>query len=106
MKYLWKILSSTSSLWRLYVAVSVASVAIAVLNLLTPALTGWAIDELRKGTGARVGYMILIALAIFFIDLGVTFINNIGGYWGDQISARLYKLLGENYYRQLLELPQ
>lgn len=106
MKYLWKIIKTTSSLWRLYVAVSVFSVIIALLNLTIPALTGWAIDEIKQGSHARIDYVLLLALGIFVADLSVTLISNVGGYYGDQMSARLYKLLGAKYYEHLLDLPQ
>ncbi len=106
MKYLLKIIKTTSSLWRLYVAVSVFSVTIALLNLMIPAITGWAIDEIKMGSRARIDYVLLLALGIFVADLGITLISNIGGYYGDQISARLYKLLGNKYYEHLLDLPQ
>ncbi len=82
------------------------SVALALLNLLMPAITGWAIDELRKGTDARVGFMVLLAILTFLIDASSTFISNIGGYLGDQMSAKLNKLLSSNYYEHLLSLPQ
>lgn len=106
MKHLWKILKSTSSLWRYYVAVSLLSILLALLNLLLPALSGWAIDEIRKGTQAKVSYMIVLATGVFLVDLGGTFISNIGGYLGDQMSAKLNKLLSANYYEHLLSLPQ
>jgi ATP-binding cassette subfamily B protein len=104
--YLWKILKTTSSLWRIYLVVSIISIAIALLNLAIPALTGMAIDEIRLGTEANTQVLVGIALLIFFTDLTITFISNIGGYWGDQMSARLYKLLGDKYYEHLLDLPQ
>jgi ATP-binding cassette subfamily B protein len=71
-----------------------------------PAITGWAIDEIKMGSRARIDYVLLLALGIFVADLGITLISNIGGYYGDQISARLYKLLGNKYYEHLLDLPQ
>ncbi len=106
MNYLWKIIKTTSSLWRIYVLVSAISIVIALLNLSIPALTGRAIDEIRLGTEASVGYLIIIAGIIFIADLTITFISNIGGYWGDQMTARLYKILGQKYYEHLLDLPQ
>ncbi len=106
MKYLWKILKTTSSLWRYYVAVSLLSILLALLNLLLPALSGWAIDEIRKGTHAKVELMILLATGIFLIDIGGTLISNIGGYLGDQMAAKLNMLLSQKYYEHLLSLPQ
>ncbi len=106
MKYIWKIIRSTSSLWRVYILVSIISIIIALLNLAIPALTGIAVDEIRKGTEASRELLIGLAFVIFAADLGITLISNFGGYWGDQITARLYKLLGSQYYKHLLDLPQ
>ena len=69
-------------------------------------LSGWAIDEMQKGTGADVSYMVALAVGILAIDVISTIGNNISGYWGDQLSVRLNKLLSDKYYEHLLELPQ
>lgn len=76
------------------------------MGLLLPLLSGWAIDEIRKGTDARVGFVAVLALVIFLLDLGSTIFSNIGGYLGDQMSARLNKFLSQRYYEHLLNLPQ
>jgi ATP-binding cassette subfamily B protein len=76
------------------------------MTLLQPLFSGWAIDEMRLGTDARVGYVALLAAAIFGLDLLQTFLGNISGYYGDQMSARLNKILAGRYYKHLLTLPQ
>lgn len=106
MKPLYKILKSTSSLWRYYLAVSGFSIALALMNLIFPALTGWAIDEIQKGSNADIKYMVGLAALAFLIDVGTTLFSNIGGYLGDQMAAKLNKLLSENYYQHILDLPQ
>lgn len=106
MKTLWKILSTTRQLKGYYIAVSIIMVAVSVSSLLTPIISGWAIDELRLGADARVSFLILLALAIFGLDIVNTFLNNIGGYLGDQMSAKLVKILSIRYYEHLLSLPQ
>jgi ATP-binding cassette subfamily B protein len=106
MQHIFKILRSTRELWRYYAAVSALSVVIALLTLVFPLLSGWAIDEIRKGTDARVGYMIALAFVMFIVDLAYTLVSNWGGYVGDQMAAKLTKLLSAHYYEHLLTLPQ
>lgn len=106
MKSIWKILQSAKELRHYYVLISVIMIAVSLSGLLTPVLSGWAIDELRQGTDASVTYLIMIAAAIFVLDIANTFLNNIGGYFGDQMSAKLQKILSLRYYEHLLTLPQ
>lgn len=81
-------------------------VLVSLSGLMAPLLSGWAIDEVRKGTGANISLLVLIALGIFGLDVAQNFLNNIGGYLGDQMSARLNKILSIRYYEHLLTLPQ
>ncbi len=106
MKYIWRILRFTSTLWPYYVTVSILSVLISIMNLSMPLLTGWAVDEMRQGTGANVTYVAWLAVGIFLLDFGGTIVSNINGYWGDQMSAKLQKILSDRYYEHLLSLPQ
>ena len=94
MKYIWRILRFSGFLWPYYLAVSIASILVASLNLLLPLLSGAAIDELRKGTTSNVRYLLFVALGVFLIDFGTTLISNLGGYLGDQMQVRLQKYLG------------
>ncbi|MCA9330660.1 ABC transporter ATP-binding protein, partial [Candidatus Saccharibacteria bacterium] len=97
MKYVLKILTSTRELWKYYLVIGVFTVGLSLLTLSQPILSGWVVDELAKGTGARLGYVVKLAVLIFAMDLAYTVFSNVSGYYGDQISARLYKLLGERY---------
>ncbi len=106
MKYIWRILKFTANLWPYYVLVSILSILISVMNLSMPLLTGWAIDEIRKGTNANVSYVVWLAIGIFVLDFGGTIISNINGYWGDLMSAKLQKILSTKYYAHLLDLSQ
>ncbi len=71
-----------------------------------PLLTGWAIDEIGKGSQASVSYVAWLAVVVFALDIGSTIFSNIAGYIGDIMAFRLQKLLGERYYQHLLKLPQ
>ncbi len=107
MKYIWRIIRFTSSLWRYYVAIGVITVLVALSNLLIPLLTGWAIDEMRRGNAAsHLSYLVWLAVAILVLDLLNNLLNNAGGYLGDQMSTKLQRNLSTRYYRHLLSLPQ
>lgn len=106
MKEIWKIITFSKQLWPLYAAISIFTILLSLMSLLQPLLTGWAVDEIQKGSSASVKYVAGLAFAIFLLDLTSTFFNNIGGYIGDQMSARLRKILSMRYYAHLLEMPQ
>lgn len=106
MRHIWRILTFTKELWPYYVAVSVFSIVIAGLGLLTPLLSGQAIDAMRQGTDADITYVLWLAAGIFALDFGSTIFSNIGGYLGDLMQARLQRVLSTKYYQHLLEMPQ
>ncbi len=106
MKSIWRIITYSKQLWPYYAVISVFTILLSLMSLLQPLLTGWAIDEIQKGTSASVKYVALIALAIFVLEVFSTVFSNIGGFIGDQMASRLRKLLSSRYYAHLLELPQ
>ncbi len=81
-------------------------VLVSLSQLLLPILSGRAIDEIQKGTGAETKYLLMLAGGIFLLDISNTFLNNLSGYWGDLMAAKLNKLLSVRYYEHLLTLPQ
>jgi ATP-binding cassette subfamily B protein len=106
MKHIWRIVTYTSKLWRYYAVISGFTILLSLLNLLQPLLSGWAIDELRKGSGASVRYVAILALIIFATDLLSNIFSNISGFLCDRMAFKLNKILGERYYEHLLRLPQ
>ena len=76
------------------------------MGLLLPLFSGWAIDEIRKGSHASVRYVVVLAVGIFLVDLLSNLLNNINGYLGDQMSTKLNKTLAHRYFEHLLSLPQ
>ena len=106
MNHIIRILKSARELKRYYALISIIMILVSLSGLMTPLLSGWAIDEVRKGTGADISLLILMALGIFGLDVAQNFLNNIGGYLGDQMSAKLHKILSTRYYEHLLTLPQ
>ena len=106
MQHILKILRFTKELRPYYIVIGILSVFVAAIGLLQPLFTGWAIDELKLGTEADIQRLVVIVVAIFISDLGTNLLSNINGFIGDQMSARLYKSLGRQYYEHLLSLPQ
>lgn len=106
MKEIIKILRTGRELWRSYVLVSIFTVLLSLITIFQPLFSGWAIDEIQKGTQANITYAFLLALGIFVLDLMQTGFSNISGYIGDMIQIKLNKILSENYYRHLMSLPQ
>jgi len=90
----------------MYAGVSLLTVLLALMGVLTPLFTGWAIDELRHGTQANLHYLIVLAIGIFLLDFFTNFLSNIGGHIGDRLQARLQFHLSHAYYEHLLTLPQ
>ncbi len=106
MKNIFRILGSARELWRYYAWISFITVLVSLSALLNPLISGWAIDEIREGRFANARYLIFLAVMIFLLDLAGTFLNNIGGYLGDQMTTKLNRILSIRYYEHLMTLPQ
>jgi ATP-binding cassette, subfamily B, bacterial len=106
MKHLLRILRTASELKRYYVGIGVFTILLSLMNLLQPLLSGFAVDELRKGHNASISYVVWLAVGIFALDLGANIFSNLGGYLGDQMSLKLNRLLSRRYFEHLMELPQ
>lgn len=106
MKHILRILGVAKNLRRYYIYIGLLTTLTSLTFLLTPMISGWAIDEIRKGTEASVSYVVILACALFLLDLAGNLLNNYNGYLGDQLRIRLYKVLGTRYYEHLMKLPQ
>lgn len=106
MKNIWRIVRFTSQLWPFYAAISLFTVLLALMGVLLPLLTGFAIDQLQHGKHADLHYLILIASGIFLLDFFSNIFANISGYIGDQLNVRLSYYLSHRYYEHLLSLQQ
>lgn len=101
-----RIIKFTGELWRYYASISALTVLVSLSTVLLPFLSGLAIDEISKGTAGSVRTVVILALAIFGLDLANNLLNNLSGYLGDQLSAKLNRILSVRYFEHLLELPQ
>lgn len=106
MRNVFRILQTGRVLRGSYIWISILTTLLSLTTIITPLLSGWAIDEMRKGTGASVRYAAMLAIGIFLLDLMQTILSNINGYIGDQVAAKLNTILGKKYYSHLMTLPQ
>lgn len=103
---------SASALWPLYLGVIVSAVVVAVVSMIGPFLVGQATDVIAEGiregsdTSAILTTVLWLAVALFAADAVRVLVDNLGGYWGDMMSARLRQILSTRYYAKLLALPQ
>lgn len=106
MRDIWRIIKSTGSLWPYYAAISFFTIGLAVLNLLQPLFSGWAIDAVSHGADTDIARVVFLVIAIFASDFFSNIFSNIGGYYGDQMAVRVQRILSMRYYKHLLSLPQ
>ncbi|MDZ7786129.1 MAG: ABC transporter ATP-binding protein [Candidatus Saccharibacteria bacterium] len=106
MRHILRILRSAHELRKYYLGISIVMVFVSLSQLLLPVLSGRAVDEISLGTEADARYLLLLAGGIFLLDVANTFLNNLSGYWGDQMSEKMYRILSTRYYEHLLTLPQ
>ena len=106
MKHIFRILKTGKELWRSYALIGILTSLLSLSTIITPLLSGWAIDEIRKGTGANVRYAAYLAIGIFLLDVMQTVVSNINGYFGDQVAGKLQNILSKKYYEHLMTLPQ
>ncbi|MEJ6488962.1 ABC transporter ATP-binding protein [Leucobacter sp. USCH14] len=120
MTVLIRILKFTRSLAPYYAGIMVAAVIVTVAGLAVPFITGRATDVISAavsgaadGTGgspdpvqSTIVSVILLAVALLVISLIEAGVGNVGGYWGDVMSAKMRTILSTRYFEQLLALPQ
>lgn len=106
MKSLIRIFTYASSLWRYYLLVSILVVVLSIAQLLMPVLTGQMIDVLQESTRSDTRQIVILVLLLFAMDAGSGILNNVNGYLGDRMSAKLHKILAERYFAHLTTLPQ
>lgn len=106
MKSLTKIFTFASSLWRYYIVIGLFVVLLSILQLAQPVLTGRLIDLLKVGSTSDLRPIVILVIVLFALDAGSGLLNNINGYLGDRMSAKLHKILAEKYFTHLISLPQ
>ncbi len=120
MTTLLRILRFTRSLTPYYIGIMIAAAVVTAAGLAVPFITGRATDVIVSAAGASVSgesavadvagdairIVVLLAIALLAVSLVEAGIGNVGGYWGDVMSAKMRTILSTRYFEQLLALPQ
>ncbi|UOQ55914.1 ABC transporter ATP-binding protein/permease [Leucobacter allii] len=119
MTTLLRILRFTRTLAPYYVGIMIAAAIVTAAGLAVPFITGRATDVVvdavssgiagdpaAEAVAGTVGTVLLLALALLAVSLVEAGIGNVGGYWGDVMSAKMRTILSTRYFEQLLALPQ
>lgn len=107
-----KILRNTSSLWPFYLGIFLLAVLGAGLGLITPFLISDATDTIVSSLRGEVSVaeagrtIVWLAGGLLLAELAYTVSTNVGGYFGDVMTAKLRQILSTRYYAKLLALPQ
>ena len=101
---LFRVIRSASALWPYYVGIVVISSVTAALHLVSPFIIREATDTIVEGKD--LDPIVWLAIALFAAYSANTLMQNIGGYLGDVVSARIRQTLSTRYFAKLLSLPQ
>jgi ATP-binding cassette, subfamily B, bacterial len=105
-KSLTRIFTYASSLWRYYSLITIFVVILSIGQLSMPVITGRMIDVLQRSNKSDLREIVTLVVVLFLMDAGTGVLNNINGYLGDRMSAKLHKILAERYFEHLTMLPQ
>lgn len=111
MRSLVSILRATRVLWPFYVGIVICSLIATAASLVTPfvlkAATDTVVDVVQGTTvDGVVTTVVWLAVALLVADLVSSTVQNIGGYLGDVMAARMRQILSTRYFAKLLGLPQ
>ncbi|MBS3181525.1 ABC transporter ATP-binding protein [Leucobacter manosquensis] len=120
MTVLIRILKFTRSLAPYYAGIMIAAAIVTAAGLAVPFITGRATDVISQAlsagasdggaapgaTRSTIITVILLAVALLAVSLIEAGVGNVGGYWGDVMSAKMRTILSTRYFEQLLSLPQ
>jgi ATP-binding cassette subfamily B protein len=107
-----RLLRFTRSLSAYYVGITLAAIVVTAAGLAVPFITGAATDQVVAAlsgdspAGTAIRSVVLLALGLLAVSLVEAVIGNVGGYWGDLMSAKMRAILSSRYFDKLLRLPQ
>jgi ATP-binding cassette subfamily B protein len=108
MKDIIKIIRYSWNLKKLYMITVVLVVITSLLNQVTPFLLAGLVNAIVKhnaGGTIALTFVFGLLLLILVVNLAVALIQNIQGYYGDILGAKLNSLLSQRYYNHILKLP-
>ncbi len=111
MRSIARILAATRVLWPYYTGIVVCSLLTTATALVVPFILKEATDTVvGVATGGPadgvVRTVVWLAVALLVADLLSSTVQNVGGYLGDVMAARMRRMLSTRYYAKLLGLPQ
>lgn len=112
MNSLLRIVKSASALWPFYLGIILAATVTAALSMISPFLMKHATDAIvgavsgETTTADVAGTVLWLVVGLFLADGVRSLVNNVGGYLGDVMVARLRQILSTRYFAKLLALPQ
>lgn len=89
-----------------------SAITVAVLALITPFIIKDATDTIVEAVNSDMSIddatrrVVWLSIALLIVQLANTILNNIGGYVGDVLAAKLRQILSTRYFAQLLGMPQ
>lgn len=109
MKNIWKIILISKPLHGLVVIISILILISSALQLATPLLSKFIVDDIvariqgENGSMQRLIFLVILSFVLNLIGIGITSVSN---RLGDHFSGRLRKFLTEKFYAKVLTLPQ
>lgn len=96
------------SLKRYYLITMVFVVILSVLNQTQPFIFKYIVDALvesSRGQSVAFSFFLWMVVLLAIIAVTATLLENIQGYYGDILAAKLNSLLSQRYYDHILQLP-
>ena len=103
-----KIIRYSWGLKKYYYVTAVFVVVVSLLNQATPFIIKFlvaAFDRNAQGIPVPPSEIIVLVLLFLAVNVILTFITNVQGYYGDVLGAKLNTLLSQRYYDHILKLP-
>ncbi len=103
-----KIIRYSWSLKRYYIITIIFVVVVSLLNQATPFFLKFIVDALVRlshGQSVAMSYIWWLLIGILLVNVALTIISNIQGFYGDILGAKLNTLLSQRYYNHILRLP-
>lgn len=108
MKDIIKIIRYSWSLKRYYYVTIFFVVVVSILSQITPFILKYIVDAIvRHNAGLPVAMsgVVWLVVLILVVNLMLSLIQNVQGYYGDILGAKLNTLLSQRYYDHILKLP-
>jgi ATP-binding cassette subfamily B protein len=103
-----KIIRYSWNLKRYYWITIILVVIMSLLNQATPFILEFLVNAIvrhNSGQAVALGVVVGFLLLILIVNLLITLLNNVQGYYGDILGAKLNTLLSQRYYDHILQLP-